>query len=112
MVYEIEVEEYDVEESRKSDIPASLGEKVVRIYDHSGRIIPGEVKVIRTVREERRGAEVVLVGFKRPLATGEKIKAQGERVEGDENDGENLAVYQGRKIMMGVAGSILFSRSA
>ena len=77
MVYEIEVEEYDVEESRKSDIPASLGEKVVRIYDHSGRIIPGEV--IRTVREERRGAEVVLVGFKRPLATGEKIKAQGEK---------------------------------
>ena len=79
LVYEIEVEEYDVEESRKSDIPASLGEKVVRIYDHSGRIIPGEVKVIRTVREERRGAEVVLVGFKRPLATGEKIKAQGEK---------------------------------
>nr|DAY82909.1 MAG TPA: hypothetical protein [Caudoviricetes sp.] len=35
-----------------------------------------------------------------------------KRVEGDENDGENLAVYQGRKIMMGVAGSILFSRSA
>ena len=77
-----------------SDIPASLGEKVVRIYDRSGRVIPGEVKVIRMVREERRGAEVVLVGFKRPLATGEKIKAKVKRIGVYENDGENLAVYQ------------------
>lgn len=94
LVYEIEVEEYEVEERRKSDIPASLGEKVVRIYDRSGRVIPGKVKVIRMVREERRGAEVVLVGFKRPLATGEKIKAKVKRIGVYENDGENLAVYQ------------------
>lgn len=92
--YEITVTEYIVKERRRADVPARMGEKVVRIYDKYGHVIPGEVKVTRTVKEEQRGSMVVLVGFKRPLATGEKLSAKVKRLGVYKQDGESLAVYQ------------------
>lgn len=91
LMYEVKFEEKKQWIERPASEMGKLGER-------SRKAGNGKIEVLKKVRVKTRGKKVVLVGFKKPLATGEIIKVTVKKIgvyeRTERGDGDTWAVYQ------------------